>query len=168
MPVLYAGVGSRRTPHHIFDIMVRVGKKLAKTNYVLRSGGASGADTAFAFGCSEVQGLKEIFYADDATPAARQELEKHLEPSHLAALRRGGWLDLHARNCMQVLGQNLNTPVKFVLCWTSDGATTKQECTKATGGTGTAIKIANHYNIPVFNLQKADHLKRIQTWLNKD
>jgi hypothetical protein len=49
-----------------------------------------------------------------------------------------------ARNCQQVLGQNLNLPVDFVVCWTKDGG--------KTGGTGQALRIADDLNIPIYNL----------------
>lgn len=52
--------------------------------------------------------------------------------------------DYHARNVCQVLGVDLGTPSKFVMCWTQDG--------KTKGGTATAIRVAEHHNIPVFNL----------------
>jgi hypothetical protein len=65
-------------------------------------------------------------------------------------LKRGARA-LHARNCHQILGPNLKDPVDFVICWTKDG--------KATGGTGQALRIAENYSIPIWNLQRADHLR---------
>ena len=50
---------------------------------------------------------------------------------------------LQARNSHQVLGLDLNTPTKFVICWTKNG--------KGSGGTGQAIRIAKAYDIPVFD-----------------
>lgn len=52
--------------------------------------------------------------------------------------------DLHTRNSCQIMGEDLDDPVDFVLCYTKDG--------KATGGTGQAIRIAEAHNIPVYNL----------------
>ena len=51
--------------------------------------------------------------------------------------------ELHARNCYQVLGRGLNNPSKFLLCWTEGG--------KAVGGTRTAIKLAERYDVPILN-----------------
>jgi hypothetical protein len=51
---------------------------------------------------------------------------------------------LHARNCFQVMGRDLNSPVDFIICWTRGGL--------GGGGTGQALRIAKHYNIPVFDL----------------
>lgn len=64
---------------------------------------------------------------------------------------------LHTRNVPQVLGQTLSSPVRFVLCWTKDG--------RASGGTGQAIRIAEHLRIPVLNLQNRLVRQRILTYL---
>ncbi len=56
-----------------------------------------------------------------------------------------------ARNCYQVLGEDLSTPVDFVVCWTPDGA--ESETSRKTGGTGQAIRIAADLGIRVYNLK---------------
>lgn len=55
---------------------------------------------------------------------------------------------MHSRNCHQILGYDLKSPVDAVICWTPDGA--------VVGGTATVIRIAMKYNIPVFNLGRSD------------
>ena len=50
---------------------------------------------------------------------------------------------LHARNGFQMLGLNLDCPVRFVLCYTHGG--------KGEGGTGQALRIAHQHDIPVFD-----------------
>lgn len=133
----YAGIGSRQTPPDVMHQMGTIAAWLASLGFTLRSGGAGGADTAF-----EIQSLKkEIFRPHHTTPAALE----------LAARFHPAWdrcsdyaKRLHARNGFQVLGTDLVSPSAFVVCWTKDG--------KASGGTGQAIRIANHFGIPVFNL----------------
>jgi hypothetical protein len=68
---------------------------------------------------------------------------------------------LMARNMYQVLGQDLETPTSFIVCWTKDG--------KASGGTGQALRVAKKYNIPIFNLYNENaaaelynHIKNIK------
>lgn len=56
--LLYAGIGSRETPRSILDLMTAIARKLEALGYTLRSGGATGADTAFEEG---VERLKEIY-----------------------------------------------------------------------------------------------------------
>ena len=55
----YAGIGSRRTPPELLDEMEVLGRQLAIADYVLRSGGAKGADSAFERCCDAVKGVKE-------------------------------------------------------------------------------------------------------------
>src|SRR5690606_12262312 len=46
----YTGIGSRETPKDILCLMVEVARKLSHLGWILRSGGAEGADTAFEIG----------------------------------------------------------------------------------------------------------------------
>lgn len=70
--------------------------------------------------------------------------------------------ELHTRTVYQILREYLNDPVRMVICWTPDGATTLDEYTMGvTGGTGIAIALASALGIPVFNLNRQDHLDRI-------
>ena len=156
MPKYYTGVGGRKTPENILRIMEQIATQLAKQGWTLRSGGARDADSAFERGAGH---LKQIFYAKDATPKAM----------HIAALYHPAWdrcsgfaRRLHGRNSFQVLGPDLKTPSRFLICWTPDGCITHAERQYATGGTGTAISIASHYDVEVFNLAREDHLDRIK------
>ena len=54
------------------------------------------------------------------------------------------YLPWHGRNVHILLGTSLKSPVGFVLCWTKNGRTV--------GGTGLGIRVAQGYEIPVFNL----------------
>jgi hypothetical protein len=70
--------------------------------------------------------------------------------------------DLHTRYAFQLLGESLNSPATMVVCWTPDGIIdVTQFEPDVTGSTGLAISLAQAYSIPVFNLQRADHLQRI-------
>lgn len=154
----YTGIGSRKCPIKIQYIMEDVAKKLTQRLFVLRSGGAEGADKAFERG----SGYSSIYYASDATDEAMA----------IAAMYHPAWdrlsdyaKRLHGRNAFQVLGAYLKNPSEFVICWTQDGAICHEERTIKTGGTGTAISIASKNNIPVYNLKRKDHLERITNWI---
>lgn len=157
---LYTGVGSRNTPANIKQIMYEIAHTLASYGYTLRSGGAAGADTAFESGAN----LKEIYLAGDCTPAAMNISKKYHPAWHLCSeyARR-----LHGRNAFQVLGKDLNTPSAFLICWTEDGASTHKARTRATGGTGTAISIADAYQIRITNLGNPAHLAKARAWLKR-
>jgi len=152
----YTGVGSRKTPMVILQIMRDLAVKLDKAGYVLRSGGADGADSAFASGT----GHAAIFRPSHVKPNSPAfDIAKAFHP---AWERCSDYVrKLHARNCFQVLGYDLVTPSDFLVCWTQDGACTHQERSIRTGGTGTAISIAHANNIPVFNLARPNHFERI-------
>lgn len=148
----YAGIGSRETPWGVCVQMEHIATQLKNMGYTLRSGGAQGADSAFERGAG---GKKEIFRASDATPASLELASKY----HPAWHRCSDYAKkLHARNGFQILGRDLFSPSRFVVCWTKDGG--------PTGGTGQAIRLATAYQIPVFNLFHADAERRLWDHIN--
>lgn len=165
--MFYTGIGSRQTPYDIQCAMYVLGKFLAKKGMILRSGGDNGADAAFEMGCDLADGKKEIYlpwkgFNSHTSPLfkVQQEALALAQEFHPAwQLCSPGAKKLHARNCYQILGADLNTPSSFVICWTPDG--------KDIGGTRTAIVLARHCNIPVFHL--TDHnLQQIMDWVNHE
>jgi hypothetical protein len=132
-------------------LMVRAAIYLAHQGYTLRSGGALGADTAFERGADHARGAKEIYRTVHATPKA-MALAKSIHPNWSACSQYAR--QLHARNCFQVLGQDLNDPVQFVLCWTPNG--------EPVGGTRTAIVLAQRNGIPVLNLALDADRQRVE------
>ncbi len=149
----YAGIGSRKTPPDILDLMTSIASALQQQGWVLRSGGARGADRAFEYTVAQSKIYTPItcskwFNWDDAIRMAKQY---HPNPDLLS----NPALALMARNSYQILGDDLNTPSRFVLCWTPDGA--YKSTSRTTGGTGQAIRIAIDQGIRVWNLGDADH-----------
>ena len=158
----YTGIGSRTTPSDVLEHIRKLGKFLARQGFVLRSGGAKGADTAFEVGCDEVGGVKKIFLPwkgfnnhpselYGSTKGAR-EIAKKYHPTwdFLLPVAR----DFMGRNTYQILDLDLKTPAEFVCCWTRNG--------EIDGGTGQALRIANDLGIPVLNfgfmsLSEIDH-----------
>lgn len=137
----YAGIGSRETPQDILDKMTYIAKILNEKGYILRSGGAKGADTAFEIGAGE---NKEIFYSKDATKDSI-ELALKFHPNPEALKKKGDYaLGLMGRNMLIISGQNLDDDVDFVVCWTKDGL--------PLGGTGQALRYCESKGIEVYNL----------------
>lgn len=150
MAKYYAGIGSRKTPPHILDDMRSIATRMSQRGYILNSGGASGADTAFEQGADPR--MTQIFlpwrgFNGRSSPLTPPSLEtytiaKQFHPNWerlSPAVRR-----LMARNVHQVLGKTLDEPVEIVICWTPEG--------RGGGGTGQAIRIAHHYGIRVVDL----------------
>lgn len=169
----YAGIGSRETPVKVLWVMYYLARFLADKNWILRSGGASGADTAFERGVlSQEHGDLDIFLPWDGfngrkvntyvkesdvpvvrtylVPEYNEMMARQYHPSFrsLSSSAR----KLMSRNSYQILGSELKLPSKVVFCYTGDG--------KASGGTGQAIRIARDYNIPVINLHNMSALQR--------
>lgn len=147
----YAGIGSRETPIIILKLFTQIGKFLANKNYILRSGHAEGADSAFEYGCVMVDGQKEIYLPWKGFGGSDSNLiVKDIKAYEIAEQYHPYWHNLsqgakklQARNSHQVLGKDLNTPTKFIICWTKNG--------RGSGGTGQAIRIARAYDIPIFD-----------------
>lgn len=153
----YAGIGARKAVERkeILDLCFATGRFLAKRNFVLRSGGAIGCDTSFEDGCTSVEGAKEIFFPSiNKHPTANWT-----EALRLAEVHHKHWYKCsqyarmaHARNCFQILGEDLKTPISFVVCWTPDGCEDGTKTNIGTGGTGQALRVATAFNIPIINI----------------
>ena len=77
------------------------------------------------------------------------ETERIASEVHPAWDRCNEWArGMHSRNCHQILGYDLQSPVDAVICWTPNGA--------VVGGTRTALKLAMKAGIPIFNLGVSD------------
>ena len=152
----YAGVGSRTTPVEICVLMSQIAQDLSNSGWTLRSGHAEGADKAFELGAG---GRAEIYLpwrGFTHVPVLGTEYSRP-EPwtEEVAATYHPRWValspiarKLHMRNVHQVLGHLPDSEhSRVVVCWTPNAS--------GSGGTGQAIRIANGYNIPVFDL--ADH-----------
>lgn len=162
----YSGIGARQTPDKVLTRMFDIGVDLASKGYTLRSGAAQGADETFEAACDSVNGAKEIFLPWKDFRGHKSQFYTPPEFAFYlidnwwpkAASFHHGMRKLWARNFQQVLGNDILNPdpVDFVICWTADG--------KASGGTGIAIQVAEHFNIPVINLKTDAHLVDMLEW----
>ena len=151
----YAGIGARATPQPVLDDMTTMAAWLARAGWRLSTGGAHGADTAFASGTPESRrtihlpwpGYNGLKGADCRVPepselAGGLAIAERLHPAWnrcSPAVRK-----LHARNAAVILGPGLDRPVDAVVAWTPEGT--------VTGGTGMALRIAAERGIPALNL----------------
>lgn len=162
----YAGIGSRETPEDVLEFMKTLAMQFASRGAILRTGGADGADNAFLQGALEAKGQVELYLPWPGFNGHQQGivcgddpgLQKTASQHHPAwgALTRGGRA-LHTRNVAQVLGTTGDQPSDLVICWTQEGS--------GKGGTGQAIRIAKHFNVPVFDLGNRKNFEALQTFL---
>lgn len=175
MKKYFAGIGSRTIPTHIKVGMGNLAEILTTEGYTLRSGNATGSDQAFASGVIENKAQIWLPWNDfelefqeshpdheyrrvgtcccpgSDDPEAWESVEKfHPYYKEMQKLQNTPYskkyydfMKFMSRNYRQIRGFG-EPDSEFVICWTHDGT--------AVGGTGQAIRIANHYNIPVFNM----------------
>ena len=162
----YTGIGSRKTPANVLREMEDISLTCYRLGWHLRSGGAKGADKAFESNAAD----RCVSYrpTDQMPQEAYDIARKFYEPyskrefgrswSSTKAITKG----LMTRNVYQVLGDDLNTPSQFVICWTPDGCESSETRTKATGGTGQAIAVATAFQVEVINLYNPDAIDRLE------
>jgi hypothetical protein len=152
--MLYAGIGSRKTPAYIQKKMELIAQIMAARGHTLRSGLAIGADQAFGRGCEKNYGNKEIYTVKDAGPEARiMAMRYHPAWGYCKPFVK----DLHGRNMLIILGEDLRTPVNLVICWTPEG--------RITGGTGQALRCAIDHKIKIYNLANKEETEELAAWM---
>ena len=189
MSKYYTLIGSRETPPDILELMSRAAEGLAANGWIGRSGGADGADTSLEQGVDEFcynSGLDSTHYGtymevylpwkdfNGRVSSAsgyftlpymdnKDEAGVVAESIHPAWGRCSqGAQKLHTRNIYQLLGQNLTTPSRFVLCYTQP---TSKGSVTVKGGTGTAVKLGLDNGVEIINLYYKENVERIKTWL---
>ena len=172
----FTGIGSRETPKWAGELLSKFTNYMTSRGYVLRSGGAPGADTYCESGVTNTlikdsNDFKEIyipwkgFNGSDSNLYTLEDSEEVIaiaENNHPAyKYLKPQVKKLMNRNVYQVLGKDLNTPSEFVICYTNDGCKSHTTRTNKTGGTGLAISVASNNNVPIINLGNTDDLNRI-------
>lgn len=163
MNIYYAGIGSRETPNNVLEVFEKLGATLSKEyGFILRSGGADGADKAFEKGVDIVNGKKEIYLPWNGFNNSTSSLiVSEKEAFDIAAKYHPYWYNLRdgakklqARNSHQILGMDLKTLSSFVVCYTKNG--------DGSGGTGQSIRIAKAYKIPIFDAGSYENISKFE------
>lgn len=148
-----ACIGSRKLPPRERPRLAHVARLLESLGYTMRSGGARGSDNAFESGLLHPE-RAEIYlpvpgFNGHTSPlhVITPEAFVFAERFHPAWYRCSDFArHCHARNGYQVLGRDLATPARAIVCWTPGAMDVS--------GTAQALRIARHpdYAIPVYNL----------------
>lgn len=168
---IYCGIGSRDTPLEAQALMYQIASELGEMGFMLRSGGAPGADSAFEKGALSIKAPMNIYLPWNFFEGKQQDGVRYIVPSwdhdietiaknahpNWNALRDGS-RKMMCRNVNQLLGQKGDKPSDFIVCWTKHG--------EITGGTGQALRLATFLEIPVFNLAKEGDLERLAEHLS--
>lgn len=171
LTMTYAGIGSRETPENILSQMTEIAKELEQKGYTLNTGKTfkgkeEGADAAFSKGAKN----KNLFTPEKHGSRTREQniaKEIHPKPDALVkvenGVRKDGALKLMARNSNQIFGDNLDTPVDFVLFWAKE----TDNPLRPEGGTGQAVEMARRKGIPTINMADPNWRQELDKVLSK-
>ena len=148
---IYTGIGSRDCPEYLGSLMTKTAQFLYNRGYILRSGGAAGADTFHELGFPN---NKETYVPRIGFRGCTHGIVPNLPDfiplakigcKHFNKIKDKMARDLHTRNVCQLIGNDIKNPIlsDFVLCYTHNG--------EYVGGTATAMNLADHFQIPMFN-----------------
>jgi hypothetical protein len=159
----YAGIGSRDITDSEKELIGEIGKHLLNSGYFCYSGNADGSDITFQESAGKNcvvwlpwagfnkkgYDVSKASYWYDKGKSQLGEKHLHLHPVY-EKLTHGAKLMMR-RNAHQVLGDaDKGFPrVEFVICCSNYTHDRKG----VWGGTGHAIRIAEKYNIPWFNIR---------------
>ncbi len=190
----YTGVGSRETPLYIMYMMAQLAQIFEKKDWILRSGCATGADAAFEDSLLNPHISTEIYVPNKGFSKKMGTIHKNyyiipkeingtaFESKYREAMRmlmeenmHKAWkhcaeniMDLHNRNMFQALGKDLQTPSKFLVCYTNNREKSYEETDINTGGTATAINVASKKGIEIFNLSVNEDFIRLSIFISKN
>ena len=172
--MIFAGIGSRKTPQHILDLMFWIGYLKAQKQEACATGACIGPDQAFANGTIYGGGVVHLYLPwysyeqvwvnslprnqititvlrDSDIEANNSVNQFHPTPEKLSQ----GMRKLHARNYL-ILNQ-INRPV---ICYTEGG--------RVQGGTGQGIRIAQHLGKIIHNLGDKNILDQYTHWVQTE
>lgn len=169
-------IGSRKAPSHAISTGFQIGMELAKRNIKMYSGGAPGMDDTFERGYRMINhnlmniilpnnGFNGRTRGENYFPLEDYPIELILKAEEMVADIHPYWplegfaRRAHTRNCFQILGHDLNSPVDCVILWAPINGVS------VTGGTRTAFELARQYNIKAYNMANLDHLEELEAML---
>lgn len=161
----YTLVGSRETPDNHMRTLMKIAEVCQSLGFIARSGGARGADSVASSFESQIflpwENFNGITNAIIAT-----EIPNYQQARKIASTIHPAWKScspaakkLHSRNVYQVLGLDLATPSRFLVCWAIPSGTS------VSGGTRTAVELAKSHNVPVFNIYHKSDLSGLISYL---
>lgn len=177
--LFYTGIGSRETPAPYMALMTRLARRLASEGWILRSGGADGADTAFEQGATQEQRVIYLpwrGFNERWQGTLPEQLGNRMQAEALAAQLHPAWdrlkrgaRSMMIRNIYQILGDDLNSPSRLVVCWAPNPKLDDQgRVIDVKGGTGQAVRLAALRGVPVYHLGIPEHMARMCAYLGED
>lgn len=165
----YAGTGNVGAPPDILTQIKKLTRELDVHGYTTRTGGMEGCEEAFETSAQKLElhlpwknfNNKQSEFAFTSKQALAIAKLYHPTFDGLSFSIQA----IIAKNIKILLGKDLKSAARFLLCWSEDGVETIALRTAKTGNVGHAIAAANSLKIPVFNLGKPDAEKRLREFL---
>ena len=166
----------RDCPQDVLEKLKGLAMRLGNMGYTARLGGApDGSDQAVETNSIKVElyfPWKKFLKRQSDMPVPGEEgigkeavdLAKRFHPAYdkmTEVVQK-----MIARTSFQIMGANLRDPIKFLVCWSPDGAESSKDRTAKTGVAGQAISIASSISIPIFNLKNPDAMDRLNSYLS--
>lgn len=145
----YAGIGDKKLPPQLPQIIQKVARGLQEEGYCLRNNGMDGAEREFMKGVSDKQlilpwnsfnGLKSQY--NTAPEAALQIAYNHI---NLYGDMSHSKQEIMLAKIQTVLGVDCKTPVDMVVCYSFD---------ELYGESAQMVSLAKAYQIEIVNLSK--------------
>ena len=166
----YACLGNKEAPQEVIDHMVRLVQDLDREGWTLRTSGGEGPEERIEieterkeihlpwakFNNRESKFCRNDKNANDIVSSFHPTFGS-LKPAVQAIV---------ARQAHVILGKDLRSPVRFLICWSEDGAEDGKTKSIKTGYMSMPIAIAHSLSIPIFNLKNPDALQRLKNYLN--
>lgn len=164
-------IGSRETPRRVLDVMSLTGQALSESGHFSYSGGAPGADESWLSRYDRERSLRIIPYEgfnglktgvgvkvwkDFPNEVRIRSVIKAREVTSYWDECRDIVKTLFARNALQVLGEDCQSPVDMVLFYAPI------KLSSVTGGTRVAVDIAKRHGIPCYNLYEKEIYHRFK------
>ena len=161
MEKYYAGIAHRGYYQSFTPLVIaQIVKNLEGLGYTARLGENWNEGTHFT---SYVHTLIQSVSASHENILGAMAIAEKFTPNwhKCSDLKKG----FYGSNVLQILGPNLNPEEKsnFIFCWAPHCYSMDAMCSKKAGFHRTAIRVANAYKVPVFNL--ADTVNTLIKWM---
>ncbi|WP_164928546.1 hypothetical protein [Gloeobacter violaceus] len=168
----YTGVGSTDPPPDVAALVMTVAQHLAGEGMVVRTGHDKGTDAAFAAGAAP--GTREVYVPHSGAGGYRDGLvvcdpETIVRAARLAASVHPHWKTYnnfqrraHTRRVFQLLGEDLNSPSAYVICFVPEDGDGKVQ-----GSARTVLALAQVKRIECYNLAELQTRTRFRQRLEE-
>lgn len=166
--IAYAGIGNEDAPDPVLRQMEKLSVDLDMGGWTVRCDGGKGPSEIFEKTTTHELYLPWNNFNGKQNSVCKvskeaNDLTKQFHPSFESL--KDSIKAIVSRHAHVILGKDLKSPVKFVVCYSGDGAESGKERSAKTGYMSIPIAIASAQRIPIFNLKNEGALARLEAFL---